>query len=343
MSEFLLDFEKPVVELEKKILSLKVSAEHSKIDFSSEITELEEKKEKLKKEIYGSLTSWQKVMLARHPSRPYTLDYIKIICENFVELHGDRAFGDDPALVCGLATIDNKPVVVIGHQKGRTIQENIDRNFGMAHPEGYRKALRLMKMAEKFNRPIITFIDTAGAYPGIAAEERGQAEAIARNLREMSYLEVPVISIIIGEGGSGGAIGIGVANKVAMLENAYYSVISPEGCAAILFRDATKSKEATEALKITAKDLLKNNVIDEIIKEPVGGAHVDAVETAMNIKRFIEKSLSNLSKMTKQQLADDRYDKFRKIGIFEETVIKDKKEAKKIQKIKKSTTKFRRK
>ncbi len=320
MSEFLLDFEKPVVELEKKILSLKVSAEHSKIDFSSEISDLEEKKEKLKKEIYGSLTSWQKVMLARHPNRPYTLDYVKIICENFVELHGDRAFGDDSALVCGLATIDNKPVVVIGHQKGRTIQENMDRNFGMAHPEGYRKALRLMKMAEKFNRPIITFIDTAGAYPGIAAEERGQAEAIARNLREMSYLEVPVISIIIGEGGSGGAIGIGVANKVAMLENAYYSVISPEGCAAILFRDATKSQEATEALKITAKDLLKNNVIDEIIKEPVGGAHVDTVETAMNIKRFINKSLSSLSKMKKQELADDRYEKFRNIGVFEEAV-----------------------
>lgn len=338
MSEFLLDFEKPVVELEKKILSLKVSAEHSKIDFSSEIAELEEKKEKLKKEIYGSLTSWQKVMLARHPSRPYTLDYVKIICENFVELHGDRAFGDDPALVCGLATIDNKPVVVIGHQKGRTIQENIDRNFGMAHPEGYRKALRLMKMAEKFNRPIVTFIDTAGAYPGIAAEERGQAEAIARNLREMSCLEVPVVSIIIGEGGSGGAIGIGVANKVAMLENAYYSVISPEGCAAILFRDASKSKEATEALKITAKDLFKNGVIDEIIKEPVGGAHVDAVETAMNIKRFINKALAGLSKMSKQELAEDRYAKFRKIGVYEEEVVKSKK-----SKTKKSNTKSRRK
>lgn len=338
MSEFLLDFEKPVVELEKKILSLKVSAEHSKIDFSNEIADLEEKKEKLKKEIYGSLTSWQKVMLARHPSRPYTLDYVKFICENFVELHGDRAFGDDPALVCGLATIDNKPVVVIGHQKGRTVQENIDRNFGMAHPEGYRKALRLMKMAEKFNRPIVTFIDTAGAYPGIAAEERGQAEAIARNLREMSSLEVPVVSIIIGEGGSGGAIGIGVANKVAMLENAYYSVISPEGCAAILFRDASKSKEATEALKITAKDLLKNGVIDEIIKEPVGGAHVDAVETAMNIKRFINKALASLSKMSKQELADDRYDKFRKIGVFEENAVKNKK-----SKSKKTNTKSRRK
>ena len=281
----------------------------------------------------------QKVRLARHPSRPYTLDYVKIICENFVELHGDRAFGDDPALVCGLATIDNKPVVVIGHQKGRTIQENIDRNFGMAHPEGYRKALRLMKMAEKFNRPIITFIDTAGAYPGIAAEERGQAEAIARNLREMSYLEVPVVSIIIGEGGSGGAIGIGVANKVAMLENAYYSVISPEGCAAILFRDASKSKEATEALKVTAKDLLKNGVIDEIIKEPVGGAHMDAVETAMNIKRFINKSLAALSKMSKQELADDRYDKFRKMGVFEEESVK----ANKKTKSKKANTKSRRK
>ncbi len=339
MSEYVLDFEKPVVELEKKILSLKVSAEHSKIDFSGEIEDLEKKKEALKKEIYGSLTSWQKVMLARHPDRPYTLDYVKIIFENFVELHGDRAFGDDSALVCGLATIDNKPVVVIGHQKGRSIQENMDRNFGMAHPEGYRKALRIMKMAEKFNRPIITFIDTAGAYPGIAAEERGQAEAIARNLREMSYLEVPVISIVIGEGGSGGAIGIGVANKIAMLENAYYSVISPEGCAAILFRDASKSKEATEALKITAKDLLKNNVIDEIIKEPVGGAHVDAVETAMNIKRFINRSLTALSKMKGQALADDRYEKFRKMGVFEDGLLNKKTKTKTKTKNKKNSKK----
>jgi acetyl-CoA carboxylase carboxyl transferase subunit alpha len=320
--EFMLDFEKPVIELEKKILSLKVSAEHSKIDFSSEISDLEEKKEKLKKEIYSSLTPWQKILLARHPNRPYTLDYVKTICENFVEIHGDRAYGDDKALVCGLATIDNNPVAVIGHQKGRSIQENMDRYFGMAHPEGYRKALRLMKMAEKFKRPIVTFIDTAGAYPGIGAEERGQAEAIARNLRDMSSLEVPVISIVIGEGGSGGALGIGVANKVAMLENAYYSVISPEGCAAILFRDASKSQEAAQALKITAKDLFKSKVIDEIIKEPLGGAHLDAVETAMNIKRFITKSLNALSKMTPQQLAEDRYMKFRNMGIYEEKVIK---------------------
>ena len=334
MSEFLLDFEKPVFELEKKILSLKLSAEHSKIDFSNEIADLEEKKEKLKKEVYSSLTSWQRVMLARHPSRPYTLDYVKIMCENFVELHGDRAFGDDTALVCGLATIDNKPIVVIGNQKGRTVQENIDRNFGMAHPEGYRKALRLMKMAEKFNRPIVTFIDTAGAYPGIAAEERGQAEAIARNLREMSSLGVPVISIVIGEGGSGGAIGIGVANKIAMLENSYYSVISPEGCAAILFRNSSKSKEATQALKITAKDLLKNGVIDEIIKEPIGGAHVDIVETALNIKKFINKYLLVLLKMTRQQLIGDRYEKFRKIGVFKEFEETVKEKNGKIKKIK---------
>ncbi|MFA7073633.1 MAG: acetyl-CoA carboxylase carboxyltransferase subunit alpha [Endomicrobiaceae bacterium] len=323
MAEFTLDFEKPVAELENKILSLKVSAEHSKIDFSNEIADLEVKKEKLKKEIYDSLTPWQKVLLARHPNRPYTLDYVKIICENFVELHGDRAYGDDLALVCGLATIDGKPVVVIGHQKGRTIQENMDRNFAMAHPEGYRKALRIMKMAEKFGRPIITFIDTSGAYPGIAAEERGQAEAIARNLRDMSVLEVPVISIVIGEGGSGGALGIGIGNKVAMLENSYYSVISPEGCAAILFRDAAKAREATEALKITAKDLLKNKVIDEIIKEPLGGAHMDPVETAMNIKQMINKNLSLYSKMTKQQILEDRYNKIRAMGVFEETVAKN--------------------
>ncbi|MDD3053034.1 MAG: acetyl-CoA carboxylase carboxyltransferase subunit alpha [Endomicrobiia bacterium] len=338
MAEFILDFEKPVVELEKKILSLKVSGEHSKIDFSSEIADLEVKKEKLKKEIYDTLTPWQKVSLARHPNRPYTLDYIKIICENFVELHGDRAYGDDLALVCGMATIDGKPVVVIGHQKGRTIQENMDRNFAMAHPEGYRKAMRVMKMAEKFDRPIVTFIDTSGAYPGIAAEERGQAEAIARNLRDMSVLEVPVISIVIGEGGSGGALGIGIGNKVTMLENSYYSVISPEGCAAILFRDATKAQEATEALKITAKDLLKNKVIDEIIKEPLGGAHMDAVETAMNIKQSINKYLALYSKMTKQQIVEDRYKKIRAMGIFEETINKQSKNkvtAKVVKKIKK--------
>jgi acetyl-CoA carboxylase carboxyl transferase subunit alpha len=298
------------------------SSDLSKIDFSSEIADLEVKKEKLKKEIYDNLTPWQKVLLARHPNRPYTLDYVKIICENFVELHGDRAYGDDSALVCGLATIDGKPVVVIGHQKGRSIQENMDRNFAMAHPEGYRKALRIMRMAEKFDRPIITFIDTSGAYPGIAAEERGQAEAIARNLRDMSVLEVPVISIVIGEGGSGGALGIGIGNKVAMLENSYYSVISPEGCAAILFRDASKAQEATEALKITAKDLFKSKVIDEIINEPLGGAHMDPVETAMNIKQTISKYLALYSKMTKQQIVEDRYKKIRAMGIFEETVVK---------------------
>ncbi|GAB1402420.1 acetyl-CoA carboxylase carboxyltransferase subunit alpha [Elusimicrobiota bacterium] len=318
MTEFVLDFEQPVVELEKKILSLKVSAEHSKIDFSGEIADLERKKEKLKKEIYGSLTSWQRVLLARHPNRPYTSDYIKTICENFVELHGDRAYGDDMALICGMATIDNMPVVVIGHQKGRTVHENLERNFAMAHPEGYRKAMRIMKMAEKFNRPIITFIDTSGAYPGIAAEERGQAEAIAKNLRDMALLKVPVISIVIGEGGSGGALGIGVANKVLMLENSYYSVISPEGCAAILFRDASKAKEAAEALKITAKDLLKSKVIDEIIKEPIGGAHMDAVETAMNIKRAINKYILHYSKMSKEHIAKDRYEKFRAMGVFQE-------------------------
>ena len=338
MSEFALDFEQPVIELEKKILSLKVSAEHSKIDFSSEIADLEEKKEKLKKQIYGSLSSWQKIAIARHPNRPYTMDYVKYICENFVELHGDRAFGDDPALVCGLATIDTKPVVIIGHQKGKTIQENLDRNFAMAHPEGYRKALRLMKFAEKFNKPIITFIGTAGAYLVIAAEERGQAEAIARNLREMSNLKVPVVSVVIGEGGSGGALGIGVANRVLMLENAYYSVISPEGCAAILFRDAAKAKEAAEALKITAKDLLKFKVIDEIIPEPTGGAHMDPVETAMNVKRAVTKHLSALLQMSKKELAQDRYNKFRVMGVYQEPAketekVKNKAAEKNIRKI----------
>ncbi|MCL2388997.1 MAG: acetyl-CoA carboxylase carboxyltransferase subunit alpha [Elusimicrobia bacterium] len=317
MSDIVLDFEQPIAELEKKIESLRNSSENGGVDFSGEIEDLENKKEQLKLQIYQNLDSWQRVQLARHPRRPYTEDYIKIIFEDFIELHGDRCYGDDNAITAGIATIDSSPVVVIGHQKGRNLQENIDHNFGMAHPEGYRKALRVMKLAEKFNRPIITFIDTAGAYPGIAAEERGQAEAIARSLREMSALTVPVISVIIGEGGSGGALGIGIANKVLILENSYYSVISPEGCAAILFRDAARSKDAAEALKITAKDLLNLKVVDEIIKEPVGGAHVDPVATAMNIKTALNAYISKLSKMSETAIADDRYEKFRNMGVFE--------------------------
>ena len=269
----ILDFEKPVVEIERKIASLKEFGASSGSDVAPELKKLEEQAKKLRNDIFGSLTDWQRIQLARHPKRPYTLDYVKLIFEGFTELHGDRAFADDRAMACGFAFLDGKPVMVMGQQKGRDIQENMERNFGMAHPEGYRKALRLMKLAEKFNRPIITFIDTTGAYPGIGAEERGQAEAIARNLREMSSLKVPVVSVVIGEGGSGGALGIGVANRMLMLENAWYSVISPEGCAAILFRDATKAPEAARALKITATDLKHFGIVDEIIAEPQGGAH----------------------------------------------------------------------
>lgn len=309
------DFEQPIIEIEKKIETLKASSD---IDYCEQIEELEKKKHELRQKIYGSLTPWQRIQIARHPQRPYSTDYIGMIFEDFVELHGDRTFGDDSALLCGMASIDDRPVMVIGHQKGRTLQENMDRNFGMAHPEGYRKAMRVMNLAQKFNRPIITFIDTSGAYPGIAAEERGQAEAIARNLRDMSDLKVPVFSIVIGEGGSGGALGIGVANKVLMLENSYYSVISPEGCAAILFRDGSKAKEAAEAMKITADDLLNLKVIDEIIKEPLGGAHVDPAKTAANIKTAINKCLKRYENMKPQEIADDRYAKFRNVGIFSE-------------------------
>jgi len=308
------------------------------VDLSKQIAELEKKKEAIAQKIYANLDPWQRIQIARHPSRPYSTDYINAIFEDFTELHGDRVFGDDRALLCGMAFFDGSPVAVIGHQKGRTLQENMDRNFGMAHPEGYRKAIRIMKLAEKFNRPIITFIDTSGAYPGIAAEERGQAEAIARNLRDMSDLKVPVLSVVIGEGGSGGALGIGVSNKVLMLENSYYSVISPEGCAAILFRDGSKAKEAAEAMKITAKDLLGFKVIDEIIKEPLGGAHHDAQKTAANIKTALAKYLKQYEKLSGKEIAEDRYDKFRNMGVFEivkKTAAASPKKTSKTKKIKK--------
>ncbi|MDR1195578.1 MAG: acetyl-CoA carboxylase carboxyltransferase subunit alpha [Endomicrobium sp.] len=325
------DFEQPIIEIEKKIDGLKTSSGTDGVDYSEQIEDLEKKKQELKQKIYASLTPWQRIQIARHPQRPYSTDYIKIIFEDFIELHGDRVFGDDSALLCGMASIDGRPVMVIGHQKGRTLQENMDRNFGMAHPEGYRKAMRVMNLAQKFNRPIITFIDTSGAYPGIAAEERGQAEAIAGNLRDMSDLKVPVFSIVIGEGGSGGALGIGVANKVLMLENSYYSVISPEGCAAILFRDGSKAMEAAKAMKITAGDLLNLKVIDEIIKEPLGGAHEDPEKTASNIKAVLNKYLKQYEDMTSKEIADDRYGKFRNMGIFSEpeTVKKVKEKTKK--------------
>jgi acetyl-CoA carboxylase carboxyl transferase subunit alpha len=314
------DFEQPIKEIDRRINDLKGSSQNSNLDLSNQIKELEKARDELKRKIYGSLSPWQRIQIARHPQRPYSADYIKLIFEDFVELHGDRVFGDDQAILCGIALLNDMPVAVIGHQKGRTLEENMSRNFGMAHPEGYRKALRIMKLAEKFNRTIITFIDTPGAYPGIAAEERGQAEAIARNLREMSDLKVPVITVVLGEGGSGGALGIGVSNIVLCLENAYYSVISPEGCAAILFRDGSKAPEAAEAMKVTAKDILNLKVIDEIIKEPLGGAHYDSVKTAGNIKVLLNKYINKYSKMSGKKIAEERYLKFRNIGFYQNSI-----------------------
>ena len=313
-----LDFERPVVELEKKIEELKSLGANEKVDFSQEITSLEKKCEELKREIFANLTPWQKVQLARHPQRPYTLDYINLLMTDFVELRGDRNFADDSAMVAGMAKLENEAVVVIGHQKGRTLQENMMRNFGMPHPEGYRKALRIMKMAEKFSIPVISFIDTPGAYPGIGAEERGQAEAIARNLKAMSELEVPIIVVVIGEGGSGGALGIGVGDKVLMLENAIYSVISPEGCASILWRDAAKAPEAAKALKLTARDLLELKVIDEIIDEPLGGAHRDIGFVGSRLAEKIKIYLSEFKNLPVEELLRKRYQKFRLLGEFVE-------------------------
>ena len=311
-----LDFEKPIIELEKKIQELKGFISDKKIDLSSEVERLEEKLERLKKDTYGNLTAWQRVQIARHPLRPYTQDYINIIMSDFIELHGDRSFSDDQAIIGGFAEIDHQKIVVIGHQKGRDTKENLRRNFGCAHPEGYRKALRLMHLAEKFNLPIVIFIDTPGAYPGVGAEERGQAQAIALNLREMTSIGVPIIAIIIGEGGSGGALGIGIADKVCVLENAYYSVISPEGCAAILWKNGSKAPEAAAVLKLTAPDLLKMGIIDEVIPEPLGGAHTDSERMGQTLKETIKKNLQELNALKEEELLKLRYKKFRRIGAI---------------------------
>jgi len=310
-----LEFEKPITELEKKIQGLRSFMAEKKIDLSSEIKKLEDKLGKLKKDTYVNLTAWQKVQLARHPQRPYTLDYINMLMSDFIPLHGDRLFGDDKAMICGLAKLDKTKVVVIGHQKGRDTTENLKRNFGCAHPEGYRKALRIMQMAEEFSLPVVVFIDTPGAYPGIGAEERGQSHAIAVNLREMAAIATPIMAIVIGEGGSGGALGVGVADRVAVLENSYYSVISPEGCAAILWKDGAKAAQAAEVLKLTGSDLLKMGIIDEVISEPLGGAHRDAQKTALNIKESILRNLKELESIDKEELLKLRYKKFRSIGV----------------------------
>ncbi len=314
MSSIVLEFERPILELERKISELKSLASDGSIDLEEEIKTLEARLEKLKKEVFESLTPWQRVQIARHPKRPYTIDYINMVMVDFVEIHGDRMFGDDKAMIGGFAKIDGEKVLVVGHQKGRDTKENLMRNFGSAHPEGYRKAMRLMELANKFEMPIITFIDTPGAYPGIGAEERGQANSIAYNLREMMLLKVPIIVIVIGEGGSGGALGIGIGDRVYVMENAYYSVISPEGCAAILWKDRLKAPEAAEVLKLTAKDLLSLGLIDEEIPEPIGGAHRDPEKAAQNIKKVIKKALKELKAIPKEELLSHRYDKFRKMG-----------------------------
>jgi acetyl-CoA carboxylase carboxyl transferase subunit alpha len=313
-----LEFEKPILELENRIAELRASEEP--LEARDEIAKLEERLARLQQRIYGSLTAWQRTQIARHPKRPHTLDLINLLFEDWVELHGDRVFGDDKAIVGGLARFGGEPVVVLGHQKGRDTRENIARNFGMPHPEGYRKALRLMQLAAKFAKPIISFIDTPGAYPGLGAEERGQAEAIARNLREMAGLPTPVICVVTGEGGSGGALAIGVGNRVLMLEYAIYSVISPEGCAAILWGDAAKASEAAELMRVTAPDLLKLGVIDAVVPEPPGGAHRNWEATAASLRAALQDQLWQLRSKSESELIEERQDKFRRIGVFEETV-----------------------
>ncbi len=312
-----LDFEKPLTEIENRLVQLRAAEDPR--GSRDEIARLEDRLGRLQQKIYGGLTTWQRAQIARHPKRPHTLDFVGLLLEDWVELHGDRVYGDDKAMVGGLARFDGAPVVVIGHQKGRDTRENIARNFGMPHPEGYRKALRLMELGAKFRKPIITFIDTPGAYPGLGAEERGQAEAIARNLREMAGLGTPIVCVVTGEGGSGGALAIGVANRVLMLEHAIYSVISPEGCAAILWGEATKAPEAAELMRITAPDLLKLGVIDGIVPEPTGGAHRNWEGTAANLHGPLRDALWELRSRTPEELVAERYEKFRKIGVFEES------------------------
>ena len=301
--------EKPVLELEAQIRAMEMDPAQSK-----EREKLQKKLDKLKADLFTNLTDWQRAQLARHPKRPYTLDYLERLCERFDELHGDRRFGDDAAIVAGMGWIDGNPLMIIGQQKGRDTKQKILRNFGMSKPEGYRKALRLMKLAEKFQRPILCLIDTPGAYPGVDAEERGQAEAIARNLLEMAKLEVPVVAVVIGEGGSGGALALGVADRVLMMENAIYSVISPEGCASILWKDPTQAPKAAAALKLTAPHLLELGVIDGIVKEPLGGAHSDYDAATAFLKEAVVEAFSELSELSAEQLVEERYQKFARMG-----------------------------
>jgi acetyl-CoA carboxylase carboxyl transferase subunit alpha len=311
-----LDFEQPLLELENRIATLQAQDDSPKA--RDEIAKLEERLARQRQKTYASLTAWQRTQLARHPKRPHARDFIRLLFDDFVELHGDRLYGDDQAIVGGLARFEGRGVVVIGHQKGRDTREKIARNFGMPHPEGYRKALRLMQLAERFGKPVLTLIDTPGAYPGVGAEERGQAEAIARNLREMAALQTPIVAVVTGEGGSGGALAIGMGNRVLMLEHAIYSVISPEGCAAILWGDARKAPDAAESMKITAPDLLRLGVIDGIIPEPLGGAHRNWEAAAASLRAAVRDQLADLAPKSREAVVAERHDKFRRMGAYEE-------------------------
>ena len=319
-TRFTLEFEKPLLELEREIDDLKRVGAERGLDIAAELGQLEGKLAALQQEIYARLTPMQRVMIARHPRRPYTLDYLSTIFTDFIELHGDRLFRDDPAIVGGWARLAGQTVMVVGHQKGRDTKDNIRRNFGMPHPEGYRKALRLMRLGATFGCPIVTFVDTPGAYPGLGAEERGQSEALARNILEMAHLPVPIVTVVIGEGGSGGALAIAVGDVVMMLENSIYSVITPEGCAAILWKDSSKAEQAAEALKLTAPDLLELKVIDELIPEPLGGAHRDPAAAAAQVKDAVVRHVRSLIGLPAQELLDRRLEKYLKMGVYlEET------------------------
>ncbi len=316
MAKTILEFEKPVFDLENKITEMRKLGET--VDLSSEIKSLESKLEQVKKDIYTNLSRWQKVQIARHPERPYTLDYINMMCKDFIELHGDRSFKDDKAVVGGFAQLEDETVMIIGMQKGRDTKQNIYRNFGMPNPEGYRKGLRLMKLAAKFNKPVITLLDTPGAYPGLEAEERGQAEAISRNIFEMSHLPVPIIVTIIGEGASGGALGLGLGDRVLMLENCWFNVIAPESCSSILWRSWEYKEKAAEALKLTAEDLIEQGVIDRIIPEPLGGAHRDHIQTAFILKNILLEEIKKLKNIPVDKLINKRIDKYSKMGDWDE-------------------------
>ncbi len=317
MAKTVLEFEKPINDLEQKIIEMEIMSGDSNVNMKKEIKKLRKKLVEQSQKINKNLSRWQRVQLARHADRPHALDLIKLMCDSWVELHGDRLFGDDKAIVGGIARLGDQRIVLIGQQKGRTTKDNLYRNFGMPYPEGYRKALRLMKIAEKYNLPVVTLIDTIGAYPGLEAEERGQAEAIARNLFEMSQLRVPIIVMVIGEGASGGALGIGVGDRLIMLENTWYSVISPEGCASILYHDAAQKKKAAEAMRVTAADLLEMGIADRIISEPLGGAHRNYKETAQTVKSVILEELTNISKIPVAEMLENRVNKINSIGVWE--------------------------